>query len=172
MFTLVRLHTPGRLPLLSACHSSSLHLLLLCPHPLLLTLNLPSSLPILSPICLCHTRHTPLSGFKRHCLELTGFWLVTLTCFSTAAAPPCRITCMLTVRYEEALVAFDKLLACDPNWYSWTSYVNVMAVYPFVLLGAKGPEVRWCTVKARIYVVLCRAAPCCAVLSCGCWDPR
>jgi hypothetical protein len=33
------------------------------------------------------------------------------------------------------------MLKYDPNWYQWTSYVNVMATYPLALLGAKGPQV-------------------------------
>jgi hypothetical protein len=44
-------------------------------------------------------------------------------------------------RYEESLAAYDRLLKFDPNWYQWTSYVNVMAMYPWALLGAKGPQV-------------------------------
>lgn len=44
-------------------------------------------------------------------------------------------------RYEEALAAYDKLLNCDGNWYNYSSYVNVMALYPFVVLAARGPKV-------------------------------
>jgi hypothetical protein len=53
----------------------------------------------------------------------------------------CCCCCCCCCRYEESLAAYNKVLAADPNWYSWSSYVNVMALYPFVILGARGPKV-------------------------------
>lgn len=51
------------------------------------------------------------------------------------------MTVLHLCRYDEAFAAYERLLSADGNWYSWSSYVNVMALYPFVLLGAKGPRV-------------------------------
>lgn len=64
--------------------------------------------------------------------------------------PPPALLLLLLPRYAESLAVYDKLIALDPNWYQWTSYVNIMALYPWVLLGAKGPEVRQALAFAEI----------------------
>jgi hypothetical protein len=57
------------------------------------------------------------------------------------------------------------MLKYDPNWYQWTSYVNVMATYPLALLGAKGPQVSPC---CGLGAVMERLSLSCAVLQIVC----
>lgn len=73
---------------------------------------------------------------KRFCVPKTTLMSLNMPSkHGDVCAPACR--------YEESFAAYEQLLNADGNWYSWSSYVNVMALYPFVVLGAKGSKVSW-----------------------------